>query len=401
MTIYIEDLIHRSVVGMNSIDHRSTSMLESFNEQNNKGTGLTEKQRAAAIRILTRHKVDVSKSLGTDISSILENPQYRLPLREIKVVRQVSIISYKDQGRAIKVEFPYDEEKIKSIREYKKHSLQAFWDPENKYWIFALEEENIKFLVKFCENQEFKFDEEFTEYKKNILDIIENMHNHVPMLVSDQDVPKIVNSPENLPILTSKDVLSAVFEARNLGILTWDENVNQHKSIQELPEPIKEFLTNDYDHVTLIDSQKTSIDCLKYLFRYMSPCLVIIPGGSEYEKISMAYDFLIGCGIKNYEMSTMFRLPTETGGNFNNFIKINELNGPITSDTKIVFVSTKLPKSVLKSKINFNCVVNMGTHSAHHTIKEFAKNHENLVIFSEINKFKNIKDRMEWQLHGS
>jgi hypothetical protein len=235
MTIYIEDLIHRSVVGINSIDHRSTSMLESFNEQNNKGAGLTEKQRAAAIRILTRHKVDVSKSLGTDISSILENPQYRLPLREIKVVRQVSIISYKDQGRAIKVEFPYNEEKIKSIREYKKHSLQAFWDAENKYWIFALEEENIKFLVKFCENQEFKFDEEFTEYKKNILDIIENMHNHVPMLVADRDVPKIVNSPKNLPILTSKDVLSAVFEARNLGILTWDENVNQHKSIQELP----------------------------------------------------------------------------------------------------------------------------------------------------------------------
>jgi hypothetical protein len=68
--------------------------------------------------------------------------------------------------------------------------------------------------------------------------------------------------------------------------------------------------------------------------------------------------------------------------------------------SKIVFVSTKLPKSILKSKINFNCVINMGTHSAHHTIKEFAKNHENLVTFSEINKFKNIKDRQEWQLHG-
>jgi hypothetical protein len=39
----------------------------------------------------------------------------------------------------------------------------------------------------------------------------------------------------------------------------------------------------------------------------MSPCLVIIPGGSEYEKILMAYEFLISCGIKNYEMSTMFR----------------------------------------------------------------------------------------------
>jgi hypothetical protein len=60
-----------------------------------------------------------------------------------------------------------------------------------------------------------------------------------------------------------------------------------------------------------------------------------------------------------------------------------------------------MPKSVLKSKIRFGSIVNMGTHSAHHTVKEFMKNHENLVIFSEITKFKNIRDRLSWQLHMS
>jgi hypothetical protein len=400
MTVYIEDLIRISVVGIDFMDNRSASMMESFNEQTTKGMGLTEKQRSAAIRILNQNKSEIARSMSLDISAFLENPQFRLPLREIKVVKQISIISYKDQGRYIKVEFPYDEEKIKIIRAHKEHSDQAFWDQGHTAWIFSLEERNIEFLIRFCENQEFNFDEEFDGYRKKTLDIIKNMQDHIPVLALDKNGPKIVNSPKNLPILTSKDIVSAVFEARKLGILTWDESIAQHITIFHLPESIKEFLTSDYDHVTLIDSQKTPIDCLKYHVSYMSPCLVIVPGGNEFEKITQAYDFLKNQGIENSQISTMFRLPSETGADFNNFVKNNEINGPITEDTKIVFVSTKLPKSVIKSKIRFNCVINMGTHSAHHTIKEFMKNHENVVIFSELTKIKNIRDRQSWLLQG-
>jgi hypothetical protein len=303
-------------------------------------------------------------------------------------------------GRVIQIEFPFDEEKIKKIREQKEQINLVTWESDKSAWILSLEEAAIRFLINVIGEEDYDLDEEFFDYLTQAKNILENIEQYVPMLVLNQDGPKIANSPKNLPILTSKDVVSAVFEARRLGILTWDESIAQHITIFHLPESIKEFLTNDYDHVTLIDSQKNSINCLDTIVKYLSPCLIIIPGGSELEKTSMAYDYLKSQGIKNSEISAMFRLPSDTGADFNNFVKNSELNNPITDSTRIVFVSTKLPKSVLKSKIRFNSIINMGTHSAHHTIREFMKNHENLVIFSEISKLKNIRERLTWRLQG-
>jgi hypothetical protein len=363
-----------------------------------KGVGLTEKQRGLAVRIPKNYEKNLDIFFNGPVSSFLENPTFKLPVRVIKYVRKISIINHPDYGRSIKLEFPFDEEKIKQIRDKRSIANTIAWDQNLTAWIFSLEESSIKFLMDFVGEDKYEFDQEFTNYLEQTLDILKNIENIVPMLALDNGLPKIVNSLENMPDLTSTDILGAVFEARKLGILTWDENIEECPEIKNLPESIKELLSSDYDEMTVVDSQKTEINVLSYVVEYLSPCLFIIPGGNEIDKLSKAYDFLQDVGIKNSEVSTMFRLPSETGENFNNFVKNNQLNGPISDETKIVFVSTKLPKSVLKSKIKFNSIVNMGTHSAHHTVKDFMKNHENLVIFSEITKIKNMRDRLTWQL---
>jgi hypothetical protein len=398
--MFIEELIHFSTVGAGQLDFQDLEIMRSFHEQTMKGVGLTEKQRGLAIRILKTYEKNLDIFFNGPVSSFLENPTFKLPVRVIKYVRKISIINHPDYGRSIKLEFPFDEEKIKQIRDKRSISNTIAWDQNLTAWIFSLEESSIKFLMDFVGEDKYEFDQEFTNYLEQTLDILKNIENIVPMLALDNGLPKIVNSLENMPDLTSTDILGAVFEARKLGILTWDENIEECPEIKNLPESIKELLSSDYDEMTVVDSQKTEINVLSYVVEYLSPCLFIIPGGNEIDKLSKAYDFLQDVGIKNSEVSTMFRLPSETGENFNNFVKNNQLNGPISDETKIVFVSTKLPKSVLKSKIKFNSIVNMGTHSAHHTVKDFMKNHENLVIFSEITKFKNIRDRLSWQLHG-
>jgi hypothetical protein len=399
--MYIEELIHFSTVGAGQLSFQDLEVMRSFHEQTIKGVGLTEKQRGLAIRILKNYEKNLDIFFNGPVSSFLENPKFNLPLRVIKYVRKISVIEHPDYGRSIKLEFPFDEEKIKQIRDKKSSFNTAIWDQALTAWIFSLDENSIKFLIDFVGEEHYEFDQEFTNYLEQTYLALKNIENIIPILVLDDGVPKIVNSPENMPILESTDIVESVFEARKLGILTWDENIEECAEIKNLPEPIKELLTSDYDQMIVIDSQKTEINVLSHIIKYLSPCLFIIPGGNELEKISKAYDFLKDMSIENFEISTMFRLPSETGENFNNFVKNNQLNGPITDQTKIVFVSTKMPKSVLKSKIRFGSIVNMGTHSAHHTVKEFMKNHENLVIFSEITKFKNIRDRLSWQLHMS
>jgi hypothetical protein len=115
----------------------------------------------------------------------------------------------------------------------------------------------------------------------------------------------------------------------------------------------------------------------------MGPTLFIIPGGNEFDKFNIAYNFLKTEGFENKDMSVMFRLDSKIDQNFNNFVKKNELNSPLGENTKIVFISSKMPKPVLKSNIKFHSVINMGYDAVHYSIRDFMKNHENLIVYSE------------------
>ena len=87
----------------------------------------------------------------------------------------------------------------------------------------------------------------------------------------------------------------------------------------------------------------------------------------------------------------MFRLPTESNVNFNNFVKNNGLNTPIKDSTQIVFISSKLPKPVLKSKIKFHAIINLGFDNVHYTMRDFVKSHENVIFYSGLKEKRNLK----------
>ena len=89
-------------------------------------------------------------------------------------------------------------------------------------------------------------------------------------------------------------------------------------------------------------------------------------------------------GYKSEDMSVMFRLPSETHGIFNDFVKFHELNSPIRKNTRVVFVSQKIPKTILKSKIQFHSILNLGYSNIHYTLKNFIKTHENRITYSKI-----------------
>ena len=194
---------------------------------------------------------------------------------------------------------------------------------------------------------------------------------------------RIVNSDKNLPIFESKDLLNSIFEARKRGICTWDNTISNFIDSDELDDVTRNFLKTDPGENFHVDSEKTEISALETIVKKLSPCLVVIPGGSEYDTTVQSHTFFKEMGVEDDQMSVMFRLPTDTHEIFNKFVKNNNLNNPITEKTKVVFVSSKLPKPVLKSKIKFHCVLNMGFSNVHYSMKDFVGKHENLVFFSK------------------
>jgi preprotein translocase subunit SecD len=208
------------------------------------------------------------------------------------------------------------------------------------------------------------------------------------MLAIENGVLKYQNVSRTVPALTSSDTLSALFEARKAGIFTWDDAVEQQFNSLELDPVVKSFLTSEKPGNFEIDSEKTPIQCLTDIVNHSTPTLFVIPGGSEISKTKMIYNFLVNMGYNNTEMSVMFRLPNNEGREFNEFVKNCGLNNPIGDNTKFVFVSIKLPKPVIKSKIKFDSVISLGRSNVHYTIREFFKNRHNLIYYCESTKQK-------------
>lgn len=389
MTMYIEDLIVYlgNNVKLNSYDN---SVVTSFTNQIFSGRGFTEKQSLLALRILKKYTKNLEISLNKSIQAYLNNPQYRFSIRQNanNYTKKVSIVKHSTWGKAIKLEFPFDEGKVNEIRKSRDTLALAVWNSEEKTWNFSLSETNIKFVKDLTANDTFVYDEEFSNLCNQINKIIEHVENFVPMLIFDNNKFRFKNVSDFLPKIEEDNLLTSVFLARKFGIYTWDEHINHRLNEIDLHPLVKKFLDKQYEGIFEIDSSKEHIDCLKDILMHMNPCLFVIPGGTELEKTRLIYNFLTKIGFTNDEMSVMFRLPNAEGKNFNEFVKNCGLNNPITEKTKFVFVSIKLPKPVLQAKLKFNSVVSLGRSNVHYTIRDFFKNRENLIYYCEANKQK-------------
>lgn len=379
----IEDLVISltySNITMNAWDQK---LVHSFYDQITQGSGFTEKQSSLAIKTVQRHAAQLSTFLKQDVSPHLRNPVFRLPIRKISNAKKMTLVPHPVYTRIIAAAFPYNDATVDTIRKNKEELGFAQWNKEEKAWNFSLSENSLQLLLELFNISEFEVDEELEELFQQVKNVHTNIEQYIPMLVIEGQVPKIVNFAPSMPELTTTDILHSIFEARKRGVLTWDETISNFLESDEVDAITRDFLKSEPGGSFHIDSEIHEISCLENFIKYMGPCLVVIPGGSELATTQIAYEFLSNIGIKNHEMSVMFRLPSGPTEIFNKFVKDNELNSPIAEDTRIVFVSSKLPKPVLKSKIKFNGIINLGFSNVHYTMRDFVGKHENLVFYSK------------------
>jgi hypothetical protein len=386
--MYIEDLVSELVFCRISLNSYDQNLVFSFHDQICRGSGLTEKQSTLALRIVKRYSTSLSQALIKDIGPFLQNPQFRLSIRKISNEKRLSIVDHQAHGRVIKAIFPYNEKLVENIRKNRDNFSLSLWDKEDKCWYFGLSENSIQFLSSL---DNFEVDESIKNFQEQIENIQRDMENHVPMLIIENSVPKLKNCDKNMPELTSNDLISAIFEARKRGVYTWDETINNFIESDELDTLTRSFLKTDPGEKFGVDSGRCEISEISTIILNLLPVMVIIPGGDELDKMSLSTEFFRSQGITNSEMSVMFRLPSNTQATFNEFVKFNELNSPISEKTKVVFVSGKIPKPIFKSGIKFNSVLNLGYSNVHYTMRDFLKNHENGIMYSKEKDIKNLR----------
>jgi len=374
--MYIEDLLHPLMYAVKTNRYDST-LVQSFYEQiNYKNLGFTEKQSAIMLKISKSYKQQINAHLNKDITPLLDNPQFKFNIRTISTVKHISI---NVAERTIKVKFPYDEKLVNEIKKVRVEFSQAEWQSDDKLWIFSLEDKVINFLASWIENYNFTTDEEFKNFIIQIEAITSNIEQHIPMLMYDGKNTKYSNVHSSVPKLTSDDVLTSIFEARRAGITTWDSNIDNALDNCNKTKIVKNFIKSDPSDNFSINLEENSILELKPIVQNLLPCIITVPGGNEFDKMQQALELLKDIGIENHEISVLFRLPSENGGDFNKFVKEEKLNSPINNNTKAVIISGKLPKTIFESELNFNSGLNFNFYNVHYTLANFMKNRHNVI----------------------
>lgn len=385
----IEDLIILLATRcqMNPFDSK---IVNSFYDQISRGNGFTEKQSDLAIKIISRHLPKINSILGQDAGQFLINPVFRLNKRTVSLAKRISVVPHDEFTKAIKVEFPYNESIVERIRKERTGLPFAAWDKDEKAWIFALHEKSVQLVGKITDKDDFYMDDEFVNYFSQIREIENNLEKYVPMVSYREKTPKFINVSPRVPQPQDNDLIKSLFEARKLGIHTWDNDVIDYLNENNVSPCVTSFL-DSAPHVPFqINLEENDLADISSIVKNLLPAIFVIPGGSEFVKLQESLDFLKSIGIDNSEISVLFRLPSETGEEFNKFVKTSLLNNPVTSQTKAIFISGKIPKTIIDSNVKFNCIVNFNFYSIHYTIREFIKHHENVIHVLEKKPQRNM-----------
>jgi hypothetical protein len=382
--MYIEDIINR--LAGNGIyifeppvvtNKNDWNILFSLSTQIEKGNAFTEKQRALSLRLITKYTEELTV-LGIDVLRELANPIFQFPVRVLSDIKTVSIDN--DEAKIL-VSFPFDQEIVDLIKAYKQTlpyigSNGISWDSEKKLWAFMLNEQNIKFVGTLAPGK-FHYDDQFMELFHSIEEIEKHFEDYIPIVVFEDGEFRYKNTVKSIPQPSSNNVIEVLLEARRYGINCWDDSIDL--ALQSIEPAVYGFLKNASGQPIEVQPEGAGLNNIKDILDLSNNVLVIIPGGTELEHLRYTHQYLTSIGHPETEMTVLFRLDSSFGQVCNDYIKEHKLNTPISNDVKFVFISGKIPKPLIASGKQFDLVIHYGTNSAHYTLKNYVKQHHNVI----------------------
>jgi hypothetical protein len=109
------------------------------------GTALTDKQAELAVKLILKYRRQFAK-MGIDVAPV-ETPVFRLAPRKMDRTRAVWL-----DGENIVVKFPYDNDLIKELQNFREESQgKAWYDRDKKLWNLAITEYNVNWIVPWAQ----------------------------------------------------------------------------------------------------------------------------------------------------------------------------------------------------------------------------------------------------------
>lgn len=221
------------------------------------GTALTDRQSELAVKLILKYRRQFAKQ-GVDVTPV-ETPQYRIPVRTIDRSKTITL-----ENNSIAIRFPYDNQTIKELQEYKNKSQGSVkFSRNNKTWYLGLTEYNINWAVAWGTVLTFDIAPEVQQLFQQVIDC-ENISYEIK-LVKTTNGYTITNAATSL--ITYIDEQLGGFGNDNLvklidysGVLGYkvDDNIDQSDLLEmfggyqsKWVESTQENLQLIYDYVAL------------------------------------------------------------------------------------------------------------------------------------------------------
>ena len=134
------------------------------------GTALTDKQAELAVKLILKYRRQFAK-MGIDVSPV-EAPVFRLAPRKMDRTKAVWL-----EGENIIVKFPYDNDLIKELQNFREESQGKVWyDRDKKLWNLAITEYNINWILPWANGYRFEVDHRVQELFAQILECEQQLY---------------------------------------------------------------------------------------------------------------------------------------------------------------------------------------------------------------------------------
>jgi len=336
------------------LESSDQNFLRSIGRQTFKGVALTDRQYIAVQEKLIKYKDQFYALEYGNIETAFKN--LRMPLRSIDRSRWIKLVERKDQ-LCIGVRFIFHKKLISKIEELKKVSVESDYDAENKIHYFLFNEKNaFKIVSIFKGYEDFEIQSELLEYYNKLEHMNNNKKDYLPGIYG-YDLKNLHS--KNLEYVVSSigepdlDSLCRFYDQRErLGLYHFDEQ-DLAQSMRQLTTLSQKIVNRKKPQIIVDPSQYTVeqlAETVLELFRF--PLLVTINEKYSYQELSMFHKAFNGV-IPNESCAVLYRLDNADGADFNNYIRENNLNNLVDSNTKIVYISNnKIPKPLLKTDWN-------------------------------------------------
>lgn len=376
------------------IASNEATIINSIARQVFKGTALTDRQYNLMKEKLFAYQ-DQFESQGI-IGFERALNRLRKPIREMDRSRWIKIVDCpgnnvypaSDEGPWIAVRFVFSKKLMKKFEPLKKEIPSHKYDSDEKIHYFKLNEVSVYKVISVLANNDFDIDPVLEQYYKKLVEMQNNKQLYIPGIYNY----KLKNlHQKSIEYMIStigepcKDNL-ALYKDRQeqFGLYHFDET-DLEQSLSQLTALARKIVCRTKKNVLVkpLDYNFNNLaESILELDRF--PLLVILDQNNALDELHTVHRALNGF-IPENECSVLFRLDNEKNYEFNNYIKTNNLNSPVDTNSKVVFISNnKIPKPLIKSNWKPNTVLVMSGIRAG-LINDAYINESDLIIHYEDN----------------